>query len=170
MPCWADYPAWKHAHTQTKWSHAQVKVSTSAVSVCQQVPESLGLLRQRSWVAPVGWLVQVGQQCLAALLTGVVGELNGDWLGGAWWFLPIQPFNGLLSLNASVKSDETHTSRHAWTPQKCTVNLIKLEPVLWQTSFVNRLIIIVVPWPDGQNLTHRAQTQTYLKTLWNIAS
>lgn len=102
-----------------------------------RVPESLGLLRQRSWVSSVGWLVQVRQQRLAAFLTGVVGKFHCDWLGGAWWFLSIQTFNGLLSFNAPVKSDEAHTSGHAWTTQKSTVNLTRLGPVLWQTNLVN---------------------------------
>lgn len=130
--------------------------------MCGTVPESLGLLRQRCWVSSVGRLVQVREQRLAAFLTGIIGKFHCDWLGGTWWFLSIQTFNGLLSLNAPVKSDEAHTSGHAWTPQKSTVNLIRLGPVLWQTNLVNYNYCHRL---NGENLINRARKQTHHVTL-----
>ena len=44
------------------------------------VPETLGLVVQGSGVAACGGLVELGEQRLARLLAGVVGELDGDGL------------------------------------------------------------------------------------------
>ena len=77
------------------------------------VPESLGLVVQGPRVASSGCLVQLGQQGLARLLTGVVGELDGDGLGRAQGFLAVQALDGLLRLVAFVEPDETYSSRYA---------------------------------------------------------
>ena len=71
-------------------------------------PEPLGLVVQGPRVTPVGGLVQLGQQGLAGLLAGVVGELDGDGLGGAGRLLTVQALDGLLSLYPLIKADEAH--------------------------------------------------------------
>lgn len=77
------------------------------------VPETLGLVVQGARVAAGSGLVQLGQQGLASLLAGVVGELDSDGFSGTQGLLPIQAFDGLLCLVSLVKPDEAHSSRYA---------------------------------------------------------
>lgn len=73
-------------------------------------PEALSLVVQGSCVPSGCSLIQVCKQCLTCLLAGVVGKLDRDGLTGTEWFLPIQPFDGLLSFYPLVKADEAHPS------------------------------------------------------------
>ncbi len=76
----------------------------------QHSPEPLSLMVERAWVSAIRGLVELWQKGLTGLLAGVVGELDRDGLGGTWWLLSIQAFDGLLSLYPLIKADEAHTS------------------------------------------------------------
>ena len=89
-------------------THGRAPTHTQVWGPGPAVPEALGLLRQGPGVPPVGRLVELGQQGLAGLLAGVVGELDGDGLGGAGRLLPVQALDGLLGLYPLIKADEAH--------------------------------------------------------------
>lgn len=85
-------------------------------------PEPLSLMVKGSWVSAIGGLVQLRQQGLAGFLTGVVGELDGDGLGGAGWLLSVQALDGLLCLYPLIKADEAHTSGAACGASRSQTN------------------------------------------------
>lgn len=76
------------------------------------VPEALSLVVQRASVAACSGLVQLGEQGLARLLAGVVGELHRDGFGCAQGLLAVQALDGLFCLVPLVKPDEAHSSRY----------------------------------------------------------
>lgn len=76
-------------------------------------PEPLGLMVKWAWVAPVGRLVQLGEQGLAGLLAGVVGKLHSNRFCSTAGLLAIQPFDGFFCFNSLIKTDESHPSRHS---------------------------------------------------------
>lgn len=78
------------------------------------LPEALCLLCEGSWVPSIGWLIQLGQQCLAGLLARVVRKLDRNGFGGTWWLLTVKTLDGLLSLNSPIKTNETNSSGNAW--------------------------------------------------------
>lgn len=75
-----------------------------------------------SWVPAVGGLVELREESLAGFLAGVVGELDGDGLGGAGWLLSIQALDGLLCLYPLIKADEAHTSGAACGASRSQTN------------------------------------------------
>ena len=81
------------------------------------LPEALCLLCEGSGVPSIGRLVQLGEQSLARLLAGVVGELHGDGLCGARWLLAIQALDGFFCFDSPVKPDKTHPSGDTWETQ-----------------------------------------------------
>lgn len=78
------------------------------------LPEALCLLCEGPWVPSIGWLIQLGQQCLAGLLARVVRKLDCNWFCGTRRLLTVQTLDGLLSLNAPVKTNEANPSGNAW--------------------------------------------------------
>lgn len=60
--------------------------------------------------APRLVVVELGEQLRVPGLVGIGGKLHSDWLGGAGGLGAIQMLNGVLSLHALVKTDESHTS------------------------------------------------------------
>lgn len=77
------------------------------------LPEPLGLVVKWARVAPVGGLVELGQQGLAGLLAGVVGKLHSNRFRSTAGLLAIQPFDGFFRLDSLVKPDESHPSGHS---------------------------------------------------------
>lgn len=73
---------------------------------------------QRAGEAASSCLVKLGKQGLSRLLTGVVGELHGDGLGGAQRLLTIQAFDGFLGLVSLVEPNETYSARYTCSRQK----------------------------------------------------
>lgn len=73
---------------------------------------------ERARVAPVGGLVQLGEQGLAGLLTGVVGKLHSNRFCSTAGLLTIQPFDGFFCLDPLIKADESHPSRDSWGRKK----------------------------------------------------
>lgn len=73
---------------------------------------------QRAGEAASSCLVKLGKQGLSRLLTGVVGELHGDGLGGTQRLLTIQAFDGLLGLISFVEPNESYSARYACSRQK----------------------------------------------------
>ena len=82
--------------------------------VCPFLPEALCLLCEGSWVPSIGWLIQLGQQCLAGLLAWVVCKLDCNGFGGTRWLLTVQTLDGLLGLNSPVKTNKANPSGNAW--------------------------------------------------------
>lgn len=82
------------------------------------LPEPLGLVVKRTRVAPVGGLVELGQQRLAGLLAGVVGKLHSNWFRSTAGLLAVQPFDGFFCLDSLIKPDESHPSGHSWGKEK----------------------------------------------------
>lgn len=78
------------------------------------LPEALCLLCEGSWVPSIGWLIQLGQQCLAGLLAWVVRKLHCNGFGGTRRLLTVQTLDGLLSLNPPVKTNKANPSGNAW--------------------------------------------------------
>lgn len=74
------------------------------------VPEALSLVVQGPRVAAGSSLVQLRQQSLACLLTGVVGELDSYGLSSTQRLLSVQAFDGLFCFISLVKPDEAHSS------------------------------------------------------------
>lgn len=88
----------------------------------QHSPEPLSLMVEGAWVSAIGGLVQLWQKGLAGFLTGVVGKLDRDGLGGTWWLLSIQALDGLLCLYPLIKADEAHTSGAACGASRSQTN------------------------------------------------
>lgn len=65
-------------------------------------------------VAPVGGLVELGEQGLAGLLAGVVGKLHSNRFRSTTRLLAIQPFDGFFGLNPLIKADESYSSGNSW--------------------------------------------------------
>lgn len=86
----------------------------------EAVPEALSLVVQRAGVAASCCLVKLGEQGLSRLLTGVVGELHGDGLGGTQRLLTVQAFDGLLCLISFIEPNETYSARYTCSGQKAT--------------------------------------------------
>lgn len=82
------------------------------------LPEPLGLVVKRARVAPVGGLVELGEQGLAGLLAGVVGKLHSNRFCSTAGLLAIQPFDGFFCLDPFIKADESHPSGHSWGKRK----------------------------------------------------
>lgn len=82
------------------------------------LPEPLGLVVKWARVAPVGGLVELGQQGLAGLLAGVVGKLHSNRFCSTAGLLAIQPFDGFFCLDPFIKADESHPSGHSWGKRK----------------------------------------------------
>lgn len=96
-------------------AHAPVYTGVGVVGSCLRplwacLPEPLRLVVERARVAPVGGLVELGEQGLAGLLTGVVGKLHSNRFCSTAGLLAIQPFDGFFCLNPLIKADESHPS------------------------------------------------------------
>lgn len=73
---------------------------------------------ERARVAPVRGLVELGEQGLAGLLAGVVGELHSNRFCSTAGLLAIQPFDGFFCLDPLIKADESHPSGDSWGRRK----------------------------------------------------
>lgn len=82
------------------------------------LPEPLSLVVKRAGVAPVGGLVELGEQGLAGLLAGVVGKLHSNRFRSTAGLLAIQPFDGFFCLDPFIKADESYPSGHSWRKRK----------------------------------------------------
>lgn len=83
---------------------------THVASVWACLPEPLSLVVKWARVAPVGGLVELGQQGLAGLLAGVVGKLHSNRFCSTAGLLAVQPFDGFFCLDPLIKADESHPS------------------------------------------------------------
>lgn len=83
-----------------------------------RLPEPLSLVVKWARVAPVGGLVELGEQGLAGLLAGVVGKLHSNWFRSTTGLLAIQPFDCFFCLNPLIKPDKSHPSGHSWGKRK----------------------------------------------------
>lgn len=73
----------------------------------QRTPEAAGLV-----------VVELRDDLRVLGLVRVGGELDGDGLDGAWGFLAVQVFDGLLCLGPLVVPDEGHATGHACTRER----------------------------------------------------
>lgn len=69
-------------------------------------------------VAPIGGLVELGEQGLAGLLAGVIGKLHSNRFRSTTGLLAIQSFNGFFCFDPLIESDESHPSGHSWGKTK----------------------------------------------------
>lgn len=121
----------------------------------QHSPEPLSLVVEGPWVSAVGGLVELWQKGLARLLAGVVGELDRDGLGCAWWLLSIQALDGLLSLYPLIKADEAHTSGATCGASRSQTN----TGPFYFTGFRH-------PWCNNNNNNNKGQLDKIINCEW----
>lgn len=103
------------------------------------LPEPLSLVVKWARVAPIGGLVELGEQGLAGFLAGVVGKLHSNRFCSTAGLLAIQTFDCFFCLNPLIKSDESHPSGHSWERERAFVNseqtkLVKIPRKIWAES------------------------------------